>query len=66
MRVRDGSVFDRGDGAYHVYDHRTDRRRVTVSFHHSGQTRPAKTLKERIEVEARWSEDDLRRLTLVR
>ena len=48
------------------YYHRPDRRRVTVSFRHSGQTCPPKPLKEMIEVEARWSEDDLRRLKLIR
>lgn len=51
--VRDGFVFDRGAGAHQIYYHPMDRRRVTVSFHRSGQTFPPKTLKKMIEVEAR-------------
>jgi predicted RNA binding protein YcfA (HicA-like mRNA interferase family) len=64
--VRDGFVFDRGAGAHQIYYRPADRRRVTVSFHRSGQTFPPKTLKKMIEVEARWSEDDLRRLKLIK
>ena len=62
--LRDGFVLDRAAGAHQIYYHRGDRRRVTVSFHSSGQTFPPKTLKKMIEVEARWTEDDLRRLKL--
>jgi predicted RNA binding protein YcfA (HicA-like mRNA interferase family) len=64
--ARDGFVFDRSSGAHHIYYHPEDRRRVTVSFHTSGQTFPIKTLKKMVEVEARWSEDDLRRLKLIK
>jgi predicted RNA binding protein YcfA (HicA-like mRNA interferase family) len=64
--VRDGFVFDRGAGAHQIYYRPADRRRVTVSFHRSGQTFPPKTLRKMIEVEARWSEDDLRRLKLIK
>ena len=63
--VRDGFVFDRGAGAHQIYYHPIDRRRVTVSFHRSGQTFPPKTLKKMIEIEARWSKEDLRRLGLL-
>jgi predicted RNA binding protein YcfA (HicA-like mRNA interferase family) len=64
--VRDGFVFDRSAGAHHIYYHLGDHRRVTVSFHASGQTFPIKTLNKMIEIEARWSEDDLRRLKLIK
>jgi predicted RNA binding protein YcfA (HicA-like mRNA interferase family) len=64
--LRDGFVFDRQRGGHQLYYHPDDRRRVTVSFHHAGQTYPVKTLKSMLEEQARWNEDDLRRLKLVR
>lgn len=39
---------------------------MTVTFHHAGDTFPIGTLRSMIEVQARWSEDDLRRLNLLR
>ena len=39
---------------------------MTVSFHRPGQTFPPKTLRKMVEVEARWGEDDLRRLRLIK
>lgn len=62
---RDGFALDRQSGAHRHYLHR-DGRRVTVSFHHPGQTFALKTLKTMIELQARWSEADLRRLALLR
>ena len=56
--VRDGFSFDRGS--------HPDGRRVTVTFHAPGDTFAPKTLKSMIEVEARWTEDDLKRLKLIR
>jgi predicted RNA binding protein YcfA (HicA-like mRNA interferase family) len=63
--IRDGFVLDRQTGAHRHYLHR-DGRRVTVSFHHPGQSFAPKTLKAMIELQARWSEADLRRLKLVK
>lgn len=62
---RDGFTLDRQSGAHRHYVHR-DGRRVTVSFHHPGQTFAPKTLKAMIELQALWSEDDLRRLGLLK
>ncbi|MCC2665224.1 MAG: HicA toxin of bacterial toxin-antitoxin [Geminicoccaceae bacterium] len=64
--VRDGFVLDRQAGAHQHYFHRDDHRRVTVSFHHSGQTFAPKILKVMIELQARWSKADLRRLKLLK
>lgn len=61
---RDGFVLDRQSGAHRHYFH-ADGRRVTVSFHHPGQTFAPKTLKAMIELQARWRDEDLRRLRLL-
>jgi predicted RNA binding protein YcfA (HicA-like mRNA interferase family) len=63
--IRDGFIFDRGAGSHHIYYH-LDGRRVTVPFHSGGGTFKRKTLKSIIEVQARWSEEDLNRLGLIR
>jgi predicted RNA binding protein YcfA (HicA-like mRNA interferase family) len=63
--VRDGFVLDRQSGAHRHYIH-SDCRRVTVTFHHPGQTFAPKTLRSMIELQARWSEADLSRLKLTR
>ena len=39
---------------------------MTVSFHAPGETFEIKTLKTMIEVQANWTEADLRRLRLIR
>lgn len=43
-----------------------DGRRVTVSIHHPAATFPPKTLRSMLELQAGWTDDDLRRLTLIR
>jgi len=43
-----------------------DGRRVTVTFHASGDTFAPKTLKSMIEIEAKWTVEDLKRLKLIR
>ena len=63
--LRDGFVLDRQTGAHRHYFH-LDGRRVTVTFHHPGQSFAPKTLKAMIELQARWSEIDLRRLKLMK
>jgi predicted RNA binding protein YcfA (HicA-like mRNA interferase family) len=62
---RDGFTFDRGDGSHQIFVH-PDGRRVTVPFHGGGETLRRKTLKSVIEIQARWTDEDLRRLKLVR
>ena len=63
--IRDGFSFDRGSGSHQIYYH-PDGRRDTVTFHASGDTFGPKTLKSMIEKEARWTEEDLKRLKLIR
>ena len=62
--ARDGFVLDRQAGAHQLYLH-PDRRRVTVSFHRPGETFEMKTLRTMIETQARWTDEDLRRLRLI-
>jgi len=64
--IRDGFVFDRQSGSHQHYYRHTDRRRVTVSFHRSGDTFPPKTLKHMIEDQAGWTEADLKRLGILK
>lgn len=63
--LRDEFLLDRQSGAHQHYLH-PDKRRVTVSFHRPGDTLPPKTLKAMIEIQARWTEDDLRRLGILK
>ncbi len=62
--IRDGFILDRQSGSHQHYRH-SDGRRVTVSFHRPAETFAPKTLKRMIEDQARWTEDDLRRLDLL-
>jgi predicted RNA binding protein YcfA (HicA-like mRNA interferase family) len=62
---RDGFVLDRQTAGHRHYLH-PDERRVTVTFHHPGQTFAPKTLKSMIELQARWSEADIRRIKLIK
>ncbi len=39
--------------------------RVTVSFHRPGKTFEIKTLPTMVEVQARWRDEDLKRLKLI-
>ncbi len=64
--LRDGFEFDRQRGSHQLYYHPVNRRRVTLSFHKSGETFNTKTLKTMIEQQAHWSEEDLKRLGLLR
>jgi predicted RNA binding protein YcfA (HicA-like mRNA interferase family) len=62
---RDGFVFHNQRGSHQRYRH-ADGRRVTVTFHRASDTFPMGTLRSMIELQARWTEDDLRRLSLLR
>jgi predicted RNA binding protein YcfA (HicA-like mRNA interferase family) len=62
--LRDGFLLDRRSGSHRLYRH-PDGRRVTVSFHRPGQTFLPKTLRSMLELQARWTESDLRRLSLL-
>jgi len=63
--ARDGFVPDRQAGAHRLYLH-ADGRRVTVSFHRPGETFEIKTLRTMIEIQAHWTDEDLKRLKLIR
>lgn len=43
-----------------------DLRRVTVSYHSPGDTFRVKTLKTILEIQARWTEEDLKRLGILK
>lgn len=66
LLIRDGFVFDRQSGSHQHYYRHTDRRRVTVSFHRPGDTFHPETLKRIVEDQAGWTEDDLKRLGLLK
>jgi predicted RNA binding protein YcfA (HicA-like mRNA interferase family) len=61
---RDGFALVRQKGATRFFRHE-DGRRVTLHVHRPGQTLPIGTLREIIENEARWDEEDLLRLRLL-
>ena len=63
--MRDGFYFVRQRGSHQRYRH-PDGRRVTVTPHGSGGIFTMKTLKGMIEDQAHWTEQDLKRLKLVR
>jgi len=61
--IRDGFYLRGQKGSHQRYRH-ADGRMVTVSFHRTSDTFPPKTLRTIVESQARWTEDDLRRLGL--
>jgi predicted RNA binding protein YcfA (HicA-like mRNA interferase family) len=62
---RDGFTLARRKGATRFFKH-DDGRRVTIHLHRPGQILPIGTLREIIENEAHWTEEDLGRLGLRR
>ncbi len=62
---RDGFVEKRRKGATRFFAH-PDGRTTTVHFHKSSQTFAIGTLKDIIEYQAHWDEDDLKRLKLLK
>ena len=62
---RDGFCRKRQRGSHHRYTH-ADGRRVTVTFHHPGQIFKIGTLQSMIGKQAQWSEEDLKRLKLLK
>jgi predicted RNA binding protein YcfA (HicA-like mRNA interferase family) len=63
--IRDGFEFLNQRGSHQRYRH-ADGRRVTVTFHHPGETFALGTLRSMIERQARWSREDLLRIKLLR
>lgn len=62
--LADGFILRSQRGSHRRYYH-SDGRRVTVPFHASSGTFVPKTLRSIIEEQARWTEDDLKRLKLL-
>jgi len=62
---RDGFYLRSQRGSHQRYHH-PDGRRVTVSFHRPSDTFTPKTLKSMIERQAKWNEEDLKRLKLLK
>lgn len=62
---RDGFPLRSQSGSHQRYQH-PDGRRVTVSFHRSGETFRPKTLRSVVEMQACWTEEELRRLKLIK
>ena len=60
----DGFVNIRTNGSHHFYRH-PDGRCTTVSFHHKSDTFGTGLLKGMIS-DVNWTEDDLRRLDLIK
>jgi predicted RNA binding protein YcfA (HicA-like mRNA interferase family) len=63
--TKDGFSLDRQSGSHQQYRHQ-DGRRVTVSFHHPGDTFRTKIMKSMIEKQAKWTEQDLKRLKILK
>lgn len=63
--IIDGFNLERQSGSHQQYYH-PDGRRVTVSFHTPADTFRVKTLKSMIEKQAKWTEQDLKRLKILK
>ncbi|PKB78579.1 MAG: hypothetical protein BZY88_17590 [SAR202 cluster bacterium Io17-Chloro-G9] len=61
---RDGFILDRQSGSHQQFYH-PDGRRVTVSFYRPGDTFSLRLLRIMIQDQARWTEEDLRRLGIL-
>jgi predicted RNA binding protein YcfA (HicA-like mRNA interferase family) len=62
---RDGFSLRNQSGSHQRYYH-PEGRRVTVTYHRAGDTFRPKTLRSIVEQQARWTQDDLLRLKLLR
>ena len=63
---RDGFVFKRkSKGGHRIYQHPETGRRISVPFHHSGQTFGPGLIQHLIK-SVGWSHEDLVRLRLIR
>ena len=63
--IRDWFVLHNQRGSHQRYRH-DDGRRITVTLSSGGDTFPLGTLRSMIEGQAKWTEADLRRLSLLR
>ena len=60
----DGFSLNRITGSHHIYTH-LDGRIVPIAYTRDSDTFPIGTLRKMVKL-ARWSEDDLRRLELIK
>jgi predicted RNA binding protein YcfA (HicA-like mRNA interferase family) len=63
--IADGFILSAGATSHRRYKH-SDGRRVTVAYHGAGGTFVPKTLRSMLEEQAQWTEEDLRRLKLLK
>ncbi len=63
--LRDGFERRSQRGSHERYRH-ADGRKVTIAFHHLSDTFRRKTLRAMIQDQAQWTDDDLKRLGLVK
>ena len=63
--IKDGFYLRSQSGSHKRYNHQ-DGRMVTVAFHSSSDTFPPKTLQTIIEDQAKWDEDDLKQLGIIK
>jgi predicted RNA binding protein YcfA (HicA-like mRNA interferase family) len=63
--TRDGFALYNQRGSHQRYRH-ADGRRVTLTFHRASDTFTIGMLRSMIELQARWTEEDLRRLSLLK
>jgi predicted RNA binding protein YcfA (HicA-like mRNA interferase family) len=64
--LADGFVWRKSRGGSHRRYRHPDRRPVTVPFHGSNTTFVPKTLRSMIEEQAGWTEEDFKRLKLIK
>ena len=62
---KDGFLCSRTVGSHHRYIHE-DGRAVTVTVHRASDTFPLGTLSVMLKHQIKWTEDDLRRLRLIK
>ncbi|WP_040335821.1 type II toxin-antitoxin system HicA family toxin [Candidatus Magnetobacterium casense] len=63
--LKDGFYLRHQTGSHQQYLH-SNGRRVTVSYHKSGETFTPKILRSMIEIQAEWTEEDLKRLKIIK
>jgi predicted RNA binding protein YcfA (HicA-like mRNA interferase family) len=63
--IKDGFYLRSQKGSHQRYYH-IDGRMVTVAFHKSSDTFPLTTLRKMVEDQARWTEEDLTRIGILK
>lgn len=63
--LADGFALRKSKGSHRRYRHE-DGRQVTVAYHGGNTTFVPKTLRSMVAEQAGWTEDDLRRLRLIK